>query len=195
MKTLETERLILRPMTIDDIRDVYEFLANEDTAYWFGMPQIFEKWQVCRFIERGEDWQYGITIKGDDKVVGVIQVYDTEEGAPGSKELGYVLSPEARGNGYMKEAVDAVCDYLFSETPTDYVSLQIRADNGPSRSIAAACGFIEDETLSFWQKDTNFYGYHLDDYTKVRETKAVNRLGDFLPLGTRRHLYRTCMAA
>lgn len=194
MKTLETERLLLRDITFADAENLYDILSDEDTAYWFGMPAMTERWEAYRMIERGASYQWGITRKEDGRLIGLVQIYTTHWWST-NQHLGYVLSAEARGHHYMKEAVDAICNYVFEDTDADCITLDIREDNGPSRSVAADCGFFLDETLSDEDKDINFYGYPLDEFNRLRTTRATNRLGDFIPFRTKLKLHTCCAAA
>lgn len=194
MKTLETERLVLREMDANDALDLYKIVSDEDTAYWAGMRPVDDIDDVYCMIEYGKDCQYGITKKGENKVIGLIQIYGHFWDKPSRRHLGYFLSSEERGNHYMKEAVDAVCEYLFSHPNIDCITLDIRGDNPQSRAVAASCGFIFDEEQPEWEKDTNRYGYLLDEFNKLRYTKAVNCLGDFLSFGSRESHGTRCAA-
>lgn len=57
------------------------------------------------------------------------------------RELGYAMSKEYRRQGYMSEAVNAVCNHLFQNGYIKRIALEILPDNLPSLGVARKCGF------------------------------------------------------
>lgn len=87
-------------------------------------------------------WQEGafaITERGNDDVIGIIQ---TPRMGWRTAEIGYWLSKESRGLGYMTEAVEAVKSYLFEEEWwCDEIRILVFSGNDASRNVALKCGF------------------------------------------------------
>ena len=147
MRSIETPRLVLRQLTAADSGDLLAFLGDYDTAWWADLPRFKDLDEVEDFIEWGNllfnGEQYGICEKGSDRVVGLLQV--SQFGTPGrvrERELGYILSKDFRGRGYMTEAVRAVCERLFSDGFVEEVSLEVLPFNLPSQGVARRCGFV-----------------------------------------------------
>ena len=147
MKSIETPRLVLRQLTAADSGDLLAFLGDYDTAWWVDLPRFMDTDEVLDFIEWGnllfDGEQYGICEKGSGRVVGLLQV--KQFGTPWrlhERELGYVLSKDFRGRGYMTEAVRAVCGRLFSDGFVEEVSLEVLPFNLPSQGVARRCGFV-----------------------------------------------------
>ena len=61
--------------------------------------------------------------------------------ADGTVELGYGLRSGCCGNGYMTEAVRAVCAWAFTQPGVDRVEAETDPENRASRRVLAACGF------------------------------------------------------
>ena len=93
---LETERLILRPWTMDDLEDFYEYASIEglgQMAGWLPHKTIDESRTVLELFLR-EKKVFAIELKESGKVIGSFgieeQAPDPEEELLG-RELGYVL--------------------------------------------------------------------------------------------------------
>lgn len=167
IKTIETERLVLRQMTEADAADILEFSSDERTAYWAGMEPMKNLDEAKEAIELGNFFlaepQYGITVKGSDKVVGMITVSeDIDTSNRLQTILGYLMSPDYAGQGYMSEAVKALCGHLFSTTRAPRIMVEIRPDNLPSQGVARNCGFVRNAAQR--QRRLNHYGKPLDEY-------------------------------
>lgn len=147
MKTIKTSRLELRAMSSSDCDNLFTILNDAATTWWADLPRYNTKGAVQDFIDWGNyrfaGLQYGIYEKGSDKVIGLLQVkefYSIDRFH--ERELGYVLSKDYRGRGYMSEAVQAICDRIFADNMIDTISLEVLPANGPSQGVARKCGFV-----------------------------------------------------
>lgn len=165
-KIIETERLVLRPLAEADVDDLYAIGSDEQTAYWAGMDKYGNKEDAMDEILYLEG--YGITVKGEDKVIGIVCVNDfADRWNSWTASLGYFLSRECRGQGYMPEAVSAICSVMFESEGARRVMLKIRKDNIPSRAVARKCGFIQNAQQTRWR--LNLYGKPLDEFILEKE--------------------------
>lgn len=164
-RIIETDRLILRPVSETDAEDIYAIGSDQETAYWAGMHRydnlddaICEIWCLDG---------YGITVKGEDRVIGLVGVNESADATNNwTTQLGYFLSKECRGHGYMPEAVSAICNNMFETDCTERVMLEIRQDNIPSREVARKCGFTQNENQTHWRH--NLYDMPLDEFILER---------------------------
>lgn len=109
--TLETERLILRKFTENDIEALYQIYSDEEVNKflpWFPLKNIEEAWTF--FQERyaakyaqPQAYAYAICLKKDNYPIGYIKV-DMEE----HHDLGYGLRKEFWHQGIVTEAGKAV---------------------------------------------------------------------------------------
>ena len=147
MRTIKTSRLELRAMSSNDCDNLFTILNDADTTWWADLPHYETRYDVQDFIDWGNyrfaGLQYGIYEKDSDKVIGFLQVkefYSIDRFH--ERELGYVLSKDYRGRGYMSEAVQTICDRIFADDMIDTISLEVLPANGPSQGVARKCGFV-----------------------------------------------------
>ncbi|WP_342231125.1 GNAT family N-acetyltransferase, partial [Enterococcus faecalis] len=99
---IETERLILRPVTLADAEDMYEYASDEETVrYVFLKNQTIAETRqnIAKFFMGEPLGKYGIEVKETGKMIGTIDLRVNETNNIG--ELGYVLNRAFWGNGYM----------------------------------------------------------------------------------------------
>ena len=144
--TLETERLILRPFTLDDAEAMFSGWASDDevTKYltWPTHTSIEQtKAILTRWVaeyEQPERLNFAIVLKGEDKLIGGIDVVRYVDGMP---VIGYNLARAYWGRGIMTEACRRVLDYLFSQ---GYAAVKIDAivENIGSNRVIQKCGGV-----------------------------------------------------
>ena len=118
MKTLETERLILRAWKLEDAADVFAYASGSRVgrnAGWKPHETLAETKEILRkFIEQDDTW--AVEYKESRKVIGSVGLHCRErEGIAFDRELGYVLSEDYWGRGIIPEAVSAVIRFAFEE--------------------------------------------------------------------------------
>ena len=149
-KVLETERLILRPFSQEDLQDFFEYASVEgvgEMAGWHHHENMEKSQQILNmFIE--EDKTFAIVYKQNNKVIGSLGVEPygmegalTEFDGYQGREIGYVLSKDYWGRGIMTEAVKAVIDYLFNVINLDFLTCGYYDFNSQSKRVQEKCGF------------------------------------------------------
>ncbi len=144
MKTLETERLILRQFTESDLDDVFEYAQNPNVgpnAGWVPHKTKEDSAKILKmFIEENEVW--AIVEKKSNKVIGSYGLHnDRKRDNPKAKMIGYVLSEKFWGNGYMTEATNRVLKYAFNELDLNIVSVYHFTFNNRSKRVIEKSGF------------------------------------------------------
>ena len=155
---LETERLILREWTLDDLDDFYEYASVPGVGEMAGWPHHNNKEEslaiLNHFIEGKHT--FAIQYKENNKVIGSIGV--EKYGLEGvltefyqllGREIGYVLSKDYWGMGIMPEAVKAVIDYLFNYLNYDFLLCGHYDKNNQSARVQEKCGFEPYRKLVF----------------------------------------------
>ena len=175
---IETDRLILRQMTEDDAADILEICGDHETAYWAGMEPLKDIEDAKAYIDLGNfleyEPHYGLTLKGSDKIIGEISVMiDPNSIGEARNILGYVMSKDYSGNGYMSEAVKAISDYLFKTSNVSLLMLEIRDDNLPSQGVARKCGFVKNSVQTTFRR--NLYNKPLREYFLRKEDKNCKK--------------------
>jgi len=118
---IETERLILRPFTIGDEEDLFEY-CNEPTVHCFECmrtPSLSEAARQVSERAKNKEYYFAIVLKENGKVIGEIDA-TPERTAPDDETAAYdtfspcwMLNPAYQGKGYAYEAAYAFFDYLF----------------------------------------------------------------------------------
>lgn len=144
----ETERLLIREMTVSDIEALYGLYEDPETAeYVEGLSEDIkeEKEKMEAYIRNMYGFfEYGlwaVVEKSTGRLIGRagISNRDTEDGI--ETELGYMIGEPFRKQGFAYEACRAVIDYAGKSLYMEKLSCRIREDNLPSRKLAKKLGF------------------------------------------------------
>ncbi len=144
MKTLETERLILRTFTVEDAEGLYEYAKNSDVGPWAGWKpheSVEESREIIETLFLPSE-AYAIIWKEDGKLIGTIALEKDRHRDAKSKEIGYSLSKEMWGKGIMTEACKEVLRFAFEELKLDIVGICTSPENKRSQSVIKKCGFV-----------------------------------------------------
>ena len=155
---LETERLILREWTIDDLDDLFAYAKNPDVgprAGWYAHKSKEESLGILnKFIV--DKKTFAIVYKENNKVIGSLGIerYGSEDKLSEffdyqGREIGYALSKDYWGKGLMSEAVKAVIDYCFNKLNYDFLLCGYFDFNNQSRRVQEKCGFKPYRKLNF----------------------------------------------
>jgi len=140
---LETARLTLRPIALEDFPRWAGMMADPEAARFLGGPQPAEV-----------AWRSFMTMAGAWSLTGVsmFSVIERDSGLwlgrigpwnplgwPGT-EVGWGLHPYAQGRGYGLEAATATIDYAFDVLGWTEVIHCIDPDNTPSQRLAERLG-------------------------------------------------------
>lgn len=144
MKTLETERLILRQFTEDDLDDLFEYAQSPNVGPNAGWAPHKTKEDTAKilkmFIEENEVW--AIVEKKSNKVIGSYGLHnDRKRNNSKAKMIGYVLSEKFWGNAYVPEATNRVLEYAFNELDLNIISVYHFPFNERSKRVIEKCGF------------------------------------------------------
>ncbi|MEG2116326.1 MAG: GNAT family N-acetyltransferase [Clostridia bacterium] len=140
---IATKRLILRPFSIDDDSDVYEYCKNENVgknAGWKPHADINETREIMKKFFFNNDNAFAIVFDG--KVVGSLGIMpDNLRDNDHSFMIGYALSEDYWGKGIMTEACKAFLRYVFDNNKLHILSVTCFDDNPRSENVIFKCGF------------------------------------------------------
>jgi RimJ/RimL family protein N-acetyltransferase len=144
-KILETERLYLREMTMDDFESLYKVLADPSIMQHY--PYTFDEERVRAWIERNirrySDDGFGlwaVCIKDSGEMIGDCGL--TLQNIDGSMlpEIGYHIRADQQRKGYAKEAAAAVRDWAFQNTEYEALYSYCKYTNVGSFKTAESIG-------------------------------------------------------
>ncbi|MBO0441153.1 GNAT family N-acetyltransferase [Candidatus Enterococcus ikei] len=113
---LETERLKLRPVTLNDVEDMYEYASDETTCrYVFPIHQTVKdtKENIANYFLFAPLGKYGIELKATGKLIGTVDL--RVENQHNIAEIGYALNKDFWGVGYVPEAATELLRLGFEE--------------------------------------------------------------------------------
>lgn len=162
-KTLETERLILRPFVWEDREAMFRnwesdpevtkylrwrhYTAQEDAE------EILREWIAS--YAKPDFYQWAIVPKAVGEPVGTISVvgYDNRLGQP---EVGYCIGKKWWRQGITSEALRRIIDFLIEEAGASRVESWHDPRNPGSGAVMKKCGMVYEGTLR--QADWNNQG-------------------------------------
>ena len=172
--TLETDNLILRPLRLSDLDDLFEY-AQDPEVYEFGMWRPYESREACaddlaRLVEKYENgtlWWWAIVNKGDGKMIGRCELTDVVPHI-GRADIGYALNKKYWGKGYATQAIRSVMRYGFADMKLNRIAATVLTENAASVHLLEKMGMTREGTL---RQDTKIRGYledvHLYGILKV----------------------------
>ncbi|MDF2537523.1 MAG: hypothetical protein K0S76_544 [Herbinix sp.] len=172
MKTLETERLLLRAFDESDLEDLFEYAKSPNVGPNAGWKPHDKKEDTLNIIKMfiQEDDVWAIVNKENNKVVGSIGLHkDHLRSADNVKMLGYVLSEDYWGRGFVTEAARAAIRYAFEEMGIELLSVNHYSFNQKSKRIIEKCGFYYEGTLRHSTKIYDGSVYDLVCYSMTRQ--------------------------
>ena len=176
---LETERLLLRPLRIDDLDALAELYGDAEVMRYIGgggtidrerTRQSLER-MIAGFAERG----YGILAverKEDGAFMGRcgLLLWDSATWTPTrmaeatarvETEVGYLLGPDFWGKGYATEAAMAVRDWAFENLELERLIALIRPGNDRSVRVALKLGMEPDGGIELLGHPATVYALEL----------------------------------
>lgn len=161
---LSTERLYIRPVTINDKESMFRYRSDPDTSQYLSLvPQSVE--DVADFINKtslefnvpGTWFQLSIIEQASDLLIGDIGIHflDADQ-----VELGYTLDKVFRGKGYATEALTIVIDYLVNSLHKHRIVASIDPVNIHSIRLVERLGFRKE---AHFIESILFHGKWVDD--------------------------------
>lgn len=148
---LTTERLLLRPIQIEDADSIFSYRSNAEVNQYQGwipksMDDVYHfiKNKVSREINMPCKWFQFVVIKKDDnKLIGDIGIF-----SPASEtfqvEIGCTFNKDYHGKGYATEALTETINYLFDVLNKHQIMVSIDPRNFSSIKLFERLGFRKE---------------------------------------------------
>lgn len=146
-RPLETQRMILRKLQMEDIYEYYERLFGDAdvSRYMMFSPHqdISEsmeslQWKLKRY-EEGNCYCWGVTLKEEDGLIGLIELLRFDEETD-SCSFVYLLGCNYWGKGFATEALKAVIDFAFDDLQIQRIRADHMAKNPASGAVMRKAG-------------------------------------------------------
>jgi len=169
-QVIETERLKLRPVTLADAEDMYEYASDSDNTYYvFNTHGSIEdtRFSIANFFIASPLGKYGIELKEENKLIGTIDLrVDTKRY---SGEIGYVLNDKYTNNGYTTEAAQRLINLAFETLELEKVFATCNKENKASEAVMKKLGMQKEAELRHHQQWKNGEWIDLLQYAILKD--------------------------
>jgi ribosomal-protein-alanine N-acetyltransferase len=166
--SLETERLLLRQMTLEDTDFVFRHFSDSTvTQYLMDEPPVTEYAQAQEIIQfymepEGKTHnRWGIIRKSGNQLIGTCGYHKWDK-RYFRAEIGYDLSPGFWGQGYMTEALRVVISNGFERMRLNRIEALVYIKNDRSIQLLQRLGFKQEGILrDYFYVDGKFYDHYI----------------------------------
>jgi len=152
LPTLETERLTLRPFTLNDAADVFAYAADPEVARYVPWEAHRSEEDARRFIAGtldravvGGSSTWAIVERASGKVIGSIRMGEVHP-VHARADVGYSLGRPYWNRGLTTEAVRAVLHFGFEEVGLNRIYAVCHVDNAASERVMQKVGMRYEGT-------------------------------------------------
>lgn len=157
---LETERLVLRQITPEDSGDLFHYFSLDEVTKFYDVESFTNVQQAEELIDRWHQRfeknlgiRWGITLKSENRVIGTCGYHGWMK-HHFKAEIGYELTPDYWGKGFMTEAIQKVIEFGFREFGLNRIEAFVEPGNVNSRKVLEKVGFSEEGILKehfYWR--------------------------------------------
>lgn len=147
---LETERLILKQIKIDDVNDLYVIISDEEVAryeYFYPVKSVDEAGKfIKRYLEEFQDEDeitWGLYLKSTNRLIGTCCMGDFVKSAMRS-EIGYSVARDMWNKGFATEAISKLLEYGFENIGLNRIEATITPGNEASVRVLEKLGFTQE---------------------------------------------------
>jgi ribosomal-protein-alanine N-acetyltransferase len=152
---LKTRRLVLKQVTVKDAPWYFEHFNTKEIVEGqdHGGPRDLSearaelKLYFTDNFRRRSGIRWGITLRGDDKLIGSAGFYKWIQPERYQAEMGYDLDPACWGKGIMTEALSAIIQYGFDNMGLHRIEVLISHHNRRDRKSVRKLGFKREGVL------------------------------------------------
>jgi RimJ/RimL family protein N-acetyltransferase len=140
---IRTERLLLRPATLDDL-DAWHAISRDAEEAWFGAPSSTlddARANLAKHIAHHEQHGFGlwaVELRTKHEMIGVTGLTHLADGP--EIEVGYRFLKKHWGNGYATEAAHAAIQFGLGELRLERIVAVTLPANRASRRVMEKCG-------------------------------------------------------
>lgn len=167
---LETERLILRPLTVEDASAAFVWLSDERVTKFMPYQTYTDIENVRKWIDSlsGEDnYNFGFVFKENNLLIGSGDIgYSSRTKA---WEFGYNIRYDYWNRGLTTEAAKCMMKFAFDSFGARDFSSNHAVDNPASGKVMKKCGLVFREYGHYSKFDgsrtfkASFYQAHLEE--------------------------------
>lgn len=182
---IETERLNLKPLAIDDSHSLLEIFSDPEVMrYWNTAPWTTIQ-DAIDFINKSNDSMLrqeslilGVYLKSTGELAGKCMLFSYDQESKRA-ETGFGLGRSCWGKGYISEAGEALIQYGFDSLGLRRVEAEIDPNNQSSAKALKKLGFSREGLLrQRWEingvvSDSAMYGRLVSDCSKTMHSTSA----------------------
>ena len=182
MTPLETDRLLLLPLTLADAPLIQAAFPVWEVVRWLAstVPWPYPDDGAAVFVSQialpamaeGTAWHWSIRTKAEpDRLIGVVTLTDKDD-----DNRGFWIDPVQQGQGFATEASEAVTDYWFEGLGKTVLSVPKAVANPASRRISEKQGMRVvrrlDLSLVSGVEEAELWQIDRETWRRMRATRA-----------------------
>ncbi|WP_328589285.1 GNAT family N-acetyltransferase [Litchfieldia alkalitelluris] len=147
---IDTERLYLRELKINDREAVFKHFAEEAVTKFMDISPcsgLLEAEEIIQFHLDDSGCRWGIFDKIEDTLIGTCGYHCWDSNSIAKAEIGFDLSESFWGNGYMTEAIYPVIQFGFKQMNLQLIEATVVPNNEKSIKLLEKLGFKRKEEL------------------------------------------------
>jgi RimJ/RimL family protein N-acetyltransferase len=170
LPTIESKRISLRWISEEDVDALFTIFSNPEVMRYWSTTPLGDRDAAVKLLEGIHDGfrrrtllKWGIARRSDNALIGTVTLFNLDF-THRRAEVGYCLGRDHWGNGYMREALNAVLRYAFEELDLHRIEADVDPRNKNSIRSLERLGFQREGYLrERWHvggeiQDAFFYG-------------------------------------
>lgn len=188
MKIIETSKFMLRPATLKDVNDFYEYLSQEKVVKYLPFRAHKNIYHTKKFVrnffinnyKHGKIGNYAIYYKPDRKVIGNAGINNVSTNAKSAK-LGICINPRYWGHNFSTQLTLLTVISGFEFTTLDKLIIITYSDNKYTPKSINALNFKYIKSFKSKNNKSSSHVFELkrDDYLELKKTYLPKLIKDF----------------
>ncbi|MBH1940122.1 GNAT family N-acetyltransferase [Mobilitalea sibirica] len=167
---MTTERLVIRELTAEDIKVLYELSKDPDIEIFLDDFKDSPEIEIAKhkaYIKNVYQYYgyglWGIFLKDTGQLIGRCGIEYKNIGDIGEYELGYMIGKQYQRCGYATECAREILSYFFIKYKVPYIVAVIDRENVPSNRLASRIGMTKENELK--RHNRNCYRYIIKNHS------------------------------
>lgn len=147
---LESQRLNFRILTHENAKEVFQHFSDKDVTRFMDIEpckDIKEAEEIIQFHTDDAGCRWGLYVKNTQSFIGTIGFHYLRSNPEFIAEIGFDLTKDFWGKGYMSEAMTEVINFGFNQMELEIIDATVDPNNEKSLNLMRKLGFNEDLEL------------------------------------------------